>query len=533
MSCSLSVTFVRTQIFRCLDPLLISGSLVAAEALHGGGTPQGNEWLPVLFLIPTGLAVFNLGSGYAVFGSHRLSQWWRQALLGLAGVVGIFLATAYALGTSSVFPRDVVLTWVVLSALLLMAARMIAHHVSVRLHRQGASIDRVILAGVPGHCYAFRRHLEAHPDLGLQVVGIASDSFKTDLEGATPNGRLQDLPEMIERHDACRVIVCGELSDQKMVLDVMNLLLRHPVTVQYAPDYSTFPIFTFRVGDCGGRPLMDLSSSPLDETSLALKWLEDKILGTAILALITPVLAVIAALVKLTSPGPVFFVQDRHGLNGKRIKVYKFRTMHHGTPVAVQGSEGGHALEPNAEPRKRSSSRRHRSFRLEAAVAMGIERFTHEIERMGTRGAVLTPSAVLVAQRRFSDLAPDDFVQATSGDPRITPLGRLLRRTSLDELPQFINVFKGDMSIVGPRPHAIKHNQQFANSVVELMRRHYVKPGITGLAQINGARGETRSIEDMRRRITYDLDYIRNWSLWLDMKIICLTIFKGFINRQP
>nr|MBA3709846.1 sugar transferase [Planctomycetota bacterium] len=243
-------------------------------------------------------------------------------------------------------------------------------------------------------------------------------------------------------------------------------------------------------------------------------------------------------LVKLTSPGPVFFIQERHGLNGKRIKVFKFRTMFHGTPVAVQGSDGGPALEPKlseqvAQSAKRSASRRHKSLRLEAAVAMGIERFTNEIERLGTRGAVLRPSAALVAQRTFSDLSPSDFVQAHAGDPRITPLGRVLRRTSLDELPQFFNVLMGDMSIVGPRPHAIKHNQQFANSVVELMRRHYVKPGITGLAQINGSRGETRSIDDMRRRITYDLEYIRNWSLWLDLKIILLTVFKGFINRQP
>jgi putative colanic acid biosynthesis UDP-glucose lipid carrier transferase len=108
-----------------------------------------------------------------------------------------------------------------------------------------------------------------------------------------------------------------------------------------------------------------------------------------------------------------------------------------------------------------------------------------------------------------------------------------LRKTSLDELPQFINVIKGDMSIVGPRPHAIRHNQQYAGTIAELMRRHYVKPGITGLAQINGARGETRTINDMRRRVDLDLTYIRTWSLWLDLKIILLTPLRGFINRQP
>jgi lipopolysaccharide/colanic/teichoic acid biosynthesis glycosyltransferase len=205
--------------------------------------------------------------------------------------------------------------------------------------------------------------------------------------------------------------------------------------------------------------------------------------------------------------------------------------MYHGTPVAVQAANGGPALEPNGHGSR--PSRRHRSFRLHAAVQLGLERFTREIERMGTRGAVLRPSAALVAQRRFGDLAPDDFVQAGAGDPRVTPLGRFLRRTSLDELPQFFNVLKGEMSIVGPRPHALKHNRQFASSIGELMRRHYVKPGITGLAQINGARGETRTIEDMRKRVTFDLEYIRTWSLWLDLKIIVLTVFRGFINNQP
>ncbi len=531
------MTFIRKQIFRALDPVVIALSLVAAGLAVSGASPQGNEWLPMFFLIPTTLAVFNLGSGYEVLGSHHLSQWWRQALIGLAGVVAVFLATAYALGISEKFPRDVMLAWVLISAFILIASRVAAYAVSIRFHRQGVGIDRVILAGMPGHCFAFRRHLESHPDLGMQVVALASDEFKTDSEGHSPNGRMLDLPEMVERHNASRVIVCGDFTDQKIVLEVMNLLLKHPVTVQYAPDYSTVPIFTFRVGDCAGRPLMDLSSSPLDETSLALKWIEDKVIGALILLMITPVLAVVAALVKLTSRGPVFFIQDRHGLNGKRIRVFKFRTMHHAVPIAVQGSDGGPALEPNGadvvSPVPRSTSRRHKSLRLEAAVAMGMERFTHEIERLGSRGAMLRPSSVLVAQRRYSDLAPDDFVQATANDPRITPIGRFLRKTSLDELPQFFNVIKGDMSIVGPRPHAIKHNHQFAASIGELMRRHYVKPGITGLAQISGARGETRSVEDMRKRISLDLAYIRNWSLWLDLKIIFMTVFKGFYNAQP
>lgn len=122
--------------------------------------------------------------------------------------------------------------------------------------------------------------------------------------------------------------------------------------------------------------------------------------------------------------------------------------------------------------------------------------------------------------------------QATKNDPRITPIGKFLRRTSLDELPQFINVLFGSMSIVGPRPHAVAHNEQYRMLINGYMLRHKVKPGITGWAQINGWRGETDTLEKMEKRIEFDLEYIRLWSFWLDIKIIFLTVFKGFVGSS-
>lgn len=126
----------------------------------------------------------------------------------------------------------------------------------------------------------------------------------------------------------------------------------------------------------------------------------------------------------------------------------------------------------------------------------------------------------------------DQVTQATKGDNRITPIGAFLRRTSLDELPQFYNVLQGRMSIVGPRPHALAHNEFYKEQVESYMKRHKVKPGITGWAQVNGLRGETDTLEKMERRVEHDLWYINNWSLWLDLRIIFLTIFKGFINKN-
>ncbi len=167
----------------------------------------------------------------------------------------------------------------------------------------------------------------------------------------------------------------------------------------------------------------------------------------------------ISIAVKLTSSGPVFFKQYRYGIDGKAIKVWKFRSMN----VMENG---------------------------------------------------------------------DKVTQAKKGDNRLTPIGSFLRRTSLDELPQFINVIQGSMSIVGPRPHAVAHNEEYRKLINGYMLRHLVKPGITGWAQINGWRGETDTLEKMEKRIEFDLDYIRNWSVFLDAKIVFLTIFKGFIDKN-
>ncbi|ENH1714789.1 exopolysaccharide biosynthesis polyprenyl glycosylphosphotransferase, partial [Escherichia coli] len=191
---------------------------------------------------------------------------------------------------------------------------------------------------------------------------------------------------------------------------------------------------------------------------MVFKRIEDIIVSMLILILISPVLCVIAVTVKLTSKGPVIFRQTRYGMDGKPIKVWKFRSM-----------------------------------------------------------TVMENDNVVT--------------QATKNDVRVTKVGRFLRRTSLDELPQFFNVLLGGMSIVGPRPHAVAHNEQYRILIDGYMLRHKVKPGITGWAQINGWRGETDTLEKMQKRVEYDLEYIREWSVWLDLKIIFLTVFKGFISK--
>jgi putative colanic acid biosynthesis UDP-glucose lipid carrier transferase len=185
----------------------------------------------------------------------------------------------------------------------------------------------------------------------------------------------------------------------------------------------------------------------------------DRTFALLALILLAAPFCVIALSIKLTSPGPVFFLQVRHGLNGTKFKIYKFRTM------KVHDESNGVA-------------------------------------------------------------------QAVKGDSRVTWLGSFLRRTSIDELPQFINVLKGEMSIVGPRPHALEHNEYYRDKIDVYMLRHRVKPGITGLAQIRGLRGETESVDKMNQRVELDLEYIRHWTIWLDFKIVLWTSLKGWSGNN-
>jgi putative colanic acid biosynthesis UDP-glucose lipid carrier transferase len=230
-------------------------------------------------------------------------------------------------------------------------------------------------------------------------------------------------------------------------------------SVYIIPNFFMYNLINARWQNVGSIQTLSVYDTPFQGGSEILKRLEDVVMSILILTLIAIPMLIISAAVKLTSPGPVIFKQNRYGLDGKKITIYKFRSM--------TSMDNG-----------------------------------------------------------------DVVKQATKNDARITPLGAFLRKTSLDELPQFINVLQGSMSIVGPRPHAVAHNEQYRKLVEGYMLRHKVRPGITGLAQVNGLRGETETINKMVKRVEYDLEYIHRWTVWLDIKIILKTIFNGFRNKN-
>ena len=339
---------------------------------------------------------------------------------------------------------------------------------------------------------AFAGHPDAVARVRERVRGMIAESESIVVEwseSSPPRAALDALDLAVAGGEIDEVFLCTDIADRATIARVLGRLYLRATPVLLVPDFADVSLFCLQTSEIAGLPILRLSDSPLTERAMAIKWIEDKALGLVFFVMAAPVMVMVALAVKLTNPGPVLFIQDRHGLNGRIIKVYKFRTMHANMlpdPGEASTTGSGQGAQFYAKP------------------------------------VILDGSG-----------SGSGFRQATADDPRVTRLGRFLRNTSLDELPQFINVLQGHMSIVGPRPHPITLNHQFADEIVELMRRHYVKPGITGLAQISGARGETQGVDAMRRRVEFDLTYIRTWSLWLDLRIIFWTMLKGFINRQP
>ena len=265
--------------------------------------------------------------------------------------------------------------------------------------------------------------------------------------------------------DDCRagridvVYITFPMRAEERIRNVLGQLADTTASVYIVPDFFVFELLHSRWTEIQGLPAVSVFENPFYGIDGIVKRLFDVVVGFGCLAICAVPMFVIAALVKLTSPGPVFFRQKRYGLDGRVIKVWKFRSMR-----VMENSQ--------------------------------------------------------------------KVTQATKGDPRVTPVGRIIRKTSLDELPQLFNVLSGEMSLVGPRPHANAHNEQYRQQIHGYMLRHKVKPGITGLAQVNGWRGETDELYKMEKRVEFDHRYIREWSVLLDIKILFRTLLVAFNDQN-
>ena len=301
--------------------------------------------------------------------------------------------------------------------------------------------------------------LRSHLDLGVQIKGFIAnkpDNIGAEIQGTKILGSHLNIRELIKKHGIDIVFIALPYHAHNQLKDILDYIADEPVSVVVLPDLFEFATLRGRINEFDGMPLITLCDTPLYGWNIIIKRSLDIVFSSFILILLSPFMLIIALLIKLTSAGPVFYKQERMGLDGKIFNMIKFRTML-----------------VNAE----------------------------------------------------AETGP---VWASKDDPRCTNIGKFLRMTSMDELPQFFNVLKGNMSIVGPRPERPVLIENFRDKIPKYMLRHKMKAGITGWAQVNGWRGST----SLEKRIEYDLYYIENWSLYLDLKIIWLTIWNGLVNKN-
>lgn len=331
-----------------------------------------------------------------------------------------------------------------------------------RLRSAGHNLKRVLLLGRSGNVALLLRQVTKAPYAGYAVVERHIDDQPLAQGNTVDDAFLIRIRAFARQHILQRefdeIWLGYSLAEGERVRLLLEELAGIPVSIRYFPNLPDIRLLNHRIAQVADLYSLELNYTPLNSPMRVVKMLEDRILGALLFIGFLPVMLVVAGVIRWQMGGPVLFKQVRHGLDGKRFRIYKFRTMTH--------------------------------------------------------------------RRQSSD-------QATHGDMRITRLGQFLRRTSLDELPQLYNVLQGRMSLVGPRPHAMDHNDHYKDHIDIYMQRHRVKPGMTGWAQVNGLRGITHDVKLMKKRVEYDLYYIERWSLGFDLKILAMTLTHGFINTQP
>jgi Undecaprenyl-phosphate glucose phosphotransferase len=403
-------------------------------------------------LTPVALLVLRSFRLYRSARTARLSQELWSLVQGIA-----IVSALAALG--SYFLRGELARSVLLLFALLASAALCAFHVSIRLalrslRRHGKNLRHVLIVGTGALAERVARKMKAQSDYGFSVLGLVSAEAAdvgSEMDGLRVVGAVADLPGLAERTHADLVYLALDRAEHEAELEALERLSDSTAAVRLIPDLSRAFTLNASVEDFDGTPVVLVTESPDQGWNLVWKRGFDLVFAALGLVLLSPVLLAIAIGVKLDSPGPVFFIQERVGMNGRRFRMIKFRTMR-------PGADAGGAQWSRAE------------------------------------------------------------------DPRRTRAGAVLRRLSLDELPQLWNVLVGHMSLVGPRPEQPLFVDRFRASVPRYMLRHHVKSGITGWAQVHGLRGDT----PLERRIEYDLYYIEHWSMGLDLKIIFLTLARVF-----
>jgi Undecaprenyl-phosphate glucose phosphotransferase len=409
--------------------------------------------LPRVILL-AGLA-YHLTGQYAI---HRLRRF-REELVGVfkgtALLSLLVMATTFYL-QDPYESRSTMLLFSLLTAGVVLVGRRLSWAAIKTLRSRGYNQSLALIVGTGRVARKTARALRHASWMGIRNLGFIEDQPSRWASDLDVLGTSADLPQLIQKYGIEHVFISLPMSRYHDARRVFDTLSRTLVEVRLVADVPDLAGLTLTTSNLDGLPVIGLRESPHFGLNIIVKRAMDTVLAALALLVLSPIMAVIAVLIRLTSPGPILYRQERCGLNGQSFQMLKFRSM-----------------------------------RVDAETTSGA-------------------------------------VWAQKDDPRRTQLGTFLRKTSLDELPQFWNVLRGDMSLVGPRPERPVFIQQFSKTIPNYMARHCVKAGITGWAQVNGWRGNT----SLRKRLQVDLYYITHWTPWLDLRILWMTLIHGVFHRN-
>lgn len=424
-----------------------------------GVLPAVDYFRLLIVIVPLFLLIYYSCGVYAPKRTVRL----RFQVYGIvkANTIGIILliVVLYLIIREINYSRSVMAFFYVFNTGLTSGFRISLRKSLRKIRKQGYNLKHLLLVGYSRAAEEYIDRLTDNPEWGYVACGILDDHIPagTVYKGVKVLGRLGNLEVILPENELDEVAITLSLKDYDYLEEIVGTCEKFGVHTKFIPDYNSLIPSRPYTEDLQGLPVINIRYVPLTNTGNKLvKRVVDIVGSLAGIVITSPIMLVCAVLVKMTSPGPVIFRQERVGLHNKPFNMYKFRSME------IQSSK---------EEKK---------------------------------------------------------AWTVKDDPRVTPVGRFLRRTSLDELPQLFNILRGDMSLVGPRPERPLFVDKFREEIPRYMVKHQVRPGLTGWAQINGLRGDT----SIRKRIEYDIFYIENWTLGLDLKIIFMTFFTGFVNKN-
>lgn len=447
-------------VFRLLDVFAIFSAALSAYYLKFNDFSLSPAYVnAVLAGMLSGAALFSLLHLYNSVRVQGLMQHFVR-LIQAVGMLALLLAgLAFFIKVGEHYSREWFITWMFLSLCLLIAYRGALFFLLRFMRSHGLNERRVVIIGAGDLGINFAESVQQALWTGFRIKAFMDDNAQLKSSSILDIPVIQtpeNMSDYLSEHQIDEIWLALPLRAEARMKAILHELRHQTITTRYVLDIFSLDLLNHSISEVAGFPVLNIRSTPMVGLNRLMKAIEDRLLALLILLLISPFMLLIAALVKLSSPGPIFYRQKRIGWNGSEFEMLKFRTM----PINAESQTGP--------------------------------------------------------------------VWATKEDGRATVIGKFLRRTSLDELPQFINVLFGQMSIVGPRPERKIFVDEFKEQVPGYMQKHQVKAGITGWAQVNGWRGNT----SLEKRIEYDLYYINNWSLFFDLKIIFLTVFRGFVNRN-